>query len=184
MGEFTWDISHKPKDNIAHSVGEINPAAEKLTLDMKNFAEAGNSLAKIYARLDYLEPDKNHDFKIVTAASVLRDTYGRIDILVCSSGDKKLFADCADVISKFNKKMYGTGLKTYIGYPESEPAPKINADEVIGVSENQANQAREAAKEFENLDAGFKSSVALFTASDVSARPENINLNTVVILTD
>ncbi|MHC4474940.1 MAG: cysteine synthase A [Planctomycetota bacterium] len=137
-----------------------------------------------------------------TAKEILRDTDGKLDILVCGVGTGGTLTGCGEVLKQHNQNVQIVAVE-----PEDspvisggEPGPhKIQGigagfvpevlnvemiDEVIKVSNDDAMVTARQLAAKEGILAGISSGAAAWAAIQISQRPENEGKTVVVILPD
>lgn len=140
--------------------------------------------------------------KITTAQEILHDTYGRIDYFVAGVGTGGTLTGVGETLKAFNDRIKIVAVEPADSpvLKGNEPAPHglqgiganfvppvLNTDiidEIIDVTTEQAYNAARTAAHSEGLLIGISSGAALFAATVIANRPENIDKNIVVLLPD
>ena len=173
---------------------------------MKGAVEKSDELNKIIDNSFVLQQFKNEAnpaiHKITTAQEILKDTEGKVDILVAAIGTGGSITGIGEVL-----KQHNPNIKIIAVEPKSSPvlsggapgAHKIQGigagfipdilntniyDEIVQVTnENAIETSRALAKE-EGLLVGISAGANVYVASLVAARPENKDKTIVTILCD
>ena len=173
---------------------------------MKGAVEKSDELNKIIDNSFVLQQFKNEAnpaiHKITTAQEILKDTEGKVDILVAAIGTGGSITGIGEVL-----KQYNPNIKIIAVEPKSSPvlsggapgAHKIQGigagfipdilntniyDEIVQVTnENAIETSRALAKE-EGLLVGISAGANAYVASLVASRPENKDKTIVTILCD
>lgn len=137
-----------------------------------------------------------------TAPEIYEDTDGKVDILVAGVGTGGTISGIGRYLKEKNKNVKIVAVEPDSspllskGYSGSHGLQGIGAnfvpeildktviDEIITVTEKQAYDAANALVENEGLLVGISSGAALFAATEIAGRSENIGKKIVVILTD
>lgn len=140
--------------------------------------------------------------KITTAQEILHDTYGRIDYFVAGVGTGGTLTGVGETLKVFNDRIKIVAVEPADSpvLKGNEPAPHglqgiganfvppvLNTDiidDIIDVTTEQAYNAARTAAHSEGLLIGISSGAALFAATVIANRPENIDKNIVVLLPD
>lgn len=140
--------------------------------------------------------------KITTAQEILHDTYGRIDYFVAGVGTGGTLTGVGETLKAFNDRIKIVAVEPADSpvLKGNEPAPHglqgiganfvppvLNTDiidDIIDVTTEQAYNAARTAAHSEGLLIGISSGAALFAATVIANRPENIDKNIVVLLPD
>lgn len=137
-----------------------------------------------------------------TAAEILRDTYGKVDIFVSGVGSGGTVTGVGEVLKAFRPSiqivavepkespMLSSGISGSHGIqgiganfvPENFNREVV--DEIFQVETAQAIQASRNAAKLEGLLVGISSGAALFAAAEIAKRPSSCKKNIVVLLPD
>lgn len=173
---------------------------------MKGAIEKAQELAKEYPNSFIPQQFENADnpevHRRTTAQEILRDTDGKVDILVAGVGTGGTITGVGETLKKANPacKVIAVEPVNSAVLSGGQPGPHglqgIGAgfipkiantaiiDEIIQVENEEAYQAARNAAKREGLLVGISSGAALHAATLVAARPENEGKNIVVILPD
>lgn len=172
MKEFTYGFGFKPKEYIADSFTDLGE--ETSMFRMSRFAESADLIGNIIAK-----PGNRNSNTIKTAQEILHDTYGKIDYFVSEADDT--VKTIGAILKAFNKRITTVAVKS----EDSPENPDMSViDEIIDVTEKQANDAAQAAAETEGLPVGTSSGAVLYAAATIAMKPENKDKNIVVLLPD
>ena len=180
----------------------LTPAAEGMDGAVKKAEELAAERGNAYIPNQFANPANADAHRKTTAAEILRDTYGKVDVFVAGVGTGGTITGVGEVLKAYNPLVKIVAVEPQEspmlseGHSGSHGIQGIGAnfvpallnreilDEVFPVTTEQAlSAAREAAKT-EGLLVGISSGAALHAAAEIAKRPKMRGKQIVVLLPD
>jgi len=181
---------------------DLTPAALGMKGAIERAAEINNTMPNSFMPQQFNNPANPEAHRQTTALEILKDTDGKVDIIVAAVGTGGSLTGISEVVKKHNPNVHVVAVE-----PESspvisggEPGPhKIQGigagfiptvlnkdifDEVIQVSDADAFATSKEVAKTDGLLVGISAGANLYVANQVASRPENKGKTIVTILCD
>jgi len=180
----------------------LTPASEGMRGAIKKARELAAEIPNSYIPQQFENPANPEIHRKTTAEEIWRDTDGKVDIFVAGVGTGGTLTGVGEVLKSRNRDV-----KIVAVEPADSPVlsggaagphriqgigagfvPKVLntaiIDEVIQVKNDDAYQASRKLARLEGLMVGISSGAAVYAATNLAKRPENVGKNIVIILPD
>ena len=180
----------------------LTPASEGMRGAIKKARELAAEIPNSYIPQQFENPANPEIHRKTTAEEIWRDTDGKVDIFVAGVGTGGTLTGVGEVLKSRNGDV-----KIVAVEPADSPVlsggaagphriqgigagfvPKVLntaiIDEVIQVKNDDAYQASRKLARLEGLMVGISSGAAVYAATNLAKRPENVGKNIVIILPD
>ncbi len=180
----------------------LTPGAEGMSGALKKAEELAAEIPHAFIPQQFSNPANPEIHRTTTAEEIWRDTDGNVDIFIAGVGSGGTISGVGEALKAKNPSVHIVAIEPFDspvlsgGRPSAHGIQGIGAnfipeiynqevvDEIFQVKNKDAfNVAREIAKT-EGLLVGISSGAAVYTATEISKRPENKGKTTVVILPD
>jgi len=181
---------------------DLTPAALGMKGAIERAAEINSTMQNSFMPQQFNNPANPEVHRQTTALEILKDTDGKVDIIVAAVGTGGSLTGISEVIKKHNPNVHVVAVE-----PENspvlvggEPGPhKIQGigagfvptilnteifDEVISVTDTDAFATSKELAKTDGLLVGISSGANLFAATQVASRPENKGKTIITILCD
>lgn len=180
----------------------LTPAYEGMTGALNKAKELAEEIEDSYIPQQFENPANPEVHRKTTAEEILRDTDGKVDIVVAGIGTGGTITGVGQVLKEYNEaiKVVGVEPLTSPVLSGGKPGPhKIQGigpgfvpdildrtvyDEIIRVKDEEAFKAGRQLAQTDSVLAGISSGAALAAAIKVAKRPENEGKTIVVVLPD
>lgn len=180
----------------------LTPGAEGMSGALKKAEELAAEIPHAFIPQQFSNPANPEIHRTTTAEEIWRDTDGNVDIFIAGVGSGGTISGVGEALKAKNPSVQIVAIEPFDspvlsgGRPSAHGIQGIGAnfipeiynkevvDEIFQVKNKDAfNVAREIAKT-EGLLVGISSGAAVYTATEIAKRPENIGKTIVVILPD
>jgi len=180
----------------------LTPASEGMRGAIKKARELAAEIPNSYIPQQFENPANPEIHRKTTAEEIWRDTDGKVDIFVAGVGTGGTLTGVGEVLKSRNRDVKIVAVEPADSPVLSEGAagphriqgigagfvPKVLntaiIDEVIQVKNDDAYQASRKLARLEGLMVGISSGAAVYAATNLAKRPENVGKNIVIILPD
>jgi len=180
----------------------LTPASEGMRVAIKKARELAAEIPNSYIPQQFENPANPEIHRKTTAEEIWRDTDGKVDIFVAGVGTGGTLTGVGEVLKSRNRDVKIVAVEPADSPVLSEGAagphriqgigagfvPKVLntaiIDEVIQVKNDDAYQASRKLARLEGLMVGISSGAAVYAATNLAKRPENVGKNIVIILPD
>ncbi|MDR1314379.1 MAG: cysteine synthase A [Deltaproteobacteria bacterium] len=181
---------------------QLTPGSEGMKGAIKKAEELQASIPNSYVPQQFNNPANPEIHRVTTAAEILADTDGKVDVFVSGVGTGGTVTGAGEAIKKANPKAWIVAVEPFDSSVLSgeKPGPhqiqgigagfvpqvfkKEVVDEIFRVKTPDAIEAAREAGRTEGLLVGISSGAALFAATEVAKRPERNGQNVVAVLPD
>ncbi|MDH7525557.1 MAG: cysteine synthase A [Peptococcaceae bacterium] len=180
----------------------LTPGSEGMPGAIRKAEELGAQIANSFIPQQFKNPANPEIHRNTTAEEIWRDTEGQVDIIVCGVGTGGTITGIGEVIKQRNTKCQVVGVEPFDspvlsgGKPGPHNIQGIGAgmipdvlkleiiDEIFKVKDEEAFSTVRKLARTEGLLVGISSGAAVYAATQIGKRPENMGKTIVVILPD